>query len=572
MSGTEVQPGRFAKAAGRWHASLRFRTITVTLAVGFLAILLVGTVISAQLRDSLFEDRRDQILEDAAGRADDAQNRFSASAAATSQEAQQLANDTAQVLLQGAGGTTGVALLRMPYPETPRVILDLYSDSLLAQLISPELRDQVATESGQFWQSIAIPVNDSGALVSAEYADQTIPGVVVGTDVTLPLAGDYELYLVYSLESESQTLTLILQVLAVGWVVITLLLVTMSWYLTRSVLNPVHDAAVTAQKLADGDLDQRMQVDRRDELAQLGESFNAMAEATQEKIQQLADLSAMQQRFVSDVSHELRTPLTTIRMATEVLYRARASFPDSQARSVELLSGQLDRFEEMLADLLEISRHDAGAAELDAEEVDLRALVERAIQAAEPLAQEHELVVRRDLPNQRVLVDCDARRVERILRNLLVNAIEHAEGNPIDVALAANPQAAVVVVRDHGVGMTTIQTQRVFDRFWRGDPARARTLGGTGLGLAISLEDARLHGGVLDAWGAPGEGAAFRLALPRRAGIEIPAELPLDVVPHRPEPDLAPPVDPQGPDAIPALGGSPLGSSVSAMSSDAEEG
>src|SRR5699024_2613787 len=146
-------------------------------------------------------------------------------------------------------------------------------------------------------------------------------------------------------------------------------------------------------------------------------------------------------------------------------------------------------------------------------------------------------------------VDADARRVERILRNLLINAVEHGEGHDIEVHLAGHATAVSVVVRDHGIGMTAVQAQHVFDRFWRADPARARTLGGTGLGLPIALEDARLHGGTLDAWGQPGHGARFRLTLPRRSGMEIgqpplPLRSSADQAPSEPEIEAADPAAP----------------------------
>jgi two-component system sensor histidine kinase MtrB len=122
--------------------------------------------------------------------------------------------------------------------------------------------------------------------------------------------------------------------------------------------------------------------------------------------------------------------------------------------------------------------------------------------------------------------------VERILRNLLVNAVEHGEGRDVVVTSAADRDAVAVVVRDHGCGLAPGEERLVFDRFWRADPARARTSGGTGLGLAIALEDARLHSGWLEAWGEPGHGSVFRLTLPREAGSELVGS-PLPLVPGR---------------------------------------
>ncbi len=295
----------------------------------------------------------------------------------------------------------------------------------------------------------------------------------------------------------------------------------MTWFFAQRVLRPVREVARTAERLADGMLDERLDVHGTDELATLGRSFNEMAESLQDQIERMAELSHLQQRFVSDVSHELRTPLTTIRMASEVLHANRDSFAPAVRRSAELLQTQIDRFEQMLADLLEISRFDAGAAALDVERRDLQDIVAHAVELAAPLAERTGSHISVTGPGRPCDADIDPRRVERIVRNLIVNAIEHGEGRPIEITVGVNESAVAVVVRDHGAGMTPEEAGRVFDRFWRGDPARARTSGGTGLGLSISLEDARLHAGTLDAWGSPGEGAAFRLTLPRSAGMVI---------------------------------------------------
>jgi two-component system sensor histidine kinase MtrB len=255
-----------------------------------------------------------------------------------------------------------------------------------------------------------------------------------------------------------------------------------------------------------------------------------MASELEKQINTLEELSAVQQRFVSDVSHELRTPLTTVRMASEVLYEARDDFDPVAARSAELLQNELDRFEALLNDLLEISRFDAGAAQLTVEEVDLRDLVQQVVEANAPLAETNNTKIAVHESGE-AKAEVDTRRIERILRNLLVNAIEHSEGHPIDILIESDDAAVAVAVRDHGVGFEASQARQVFHRFWRGDAARARTVGGTGLGLAIAMEDANLHGGWLTAWGRPGMGAQFRLTLPRKVGAILETS-PLPLVPR----------------------------------------
>lgn len=195
-----------------------------------------------------------------------------------------------------------------------------------------------------------------------------------------------------------------------------------------------------------------MAVRGEDEVARLAESYNEMAGSLAAQIAQLEEFGALQRRFTSDVSHELRTPLTTVRMAADVLYASRDELLPALRRSSELLVTELDRFEELLADLLEISRLDAGVAELGAERVDLSAVVRRATDAVRGIAADAGTDLVLDLPAGE-LIEADPRRVERIVRNLVANAIDHGEGRPVEVTVAGDRAAVAVVVRDHGVGL-----------------------------------------------------------------------------------------------------------------------
>ena len=245
----------------------------------------------------------------------------------------------------------------------------------------------------------------------------------------------------------------------------------------------------------------------------------------QRQITRLENLSRVQQRFVSDVSHELRTPLTTIRLASAVIDGAKESFEPTVARSAELLMLQLDRFERLLEDLLEISRFDAEVAALESIDFDIGALIKTNVEELQFAARELNTEIRFGQPIEQVVVRGDIRRISRILRNLLTNAIDHANSKPVEVALAFNENTVAISVRDFGEGFDKEVARRIFDRFWRADPSRSRVHGGTGLGLSISLEDARLHNGELEAYAEPGKGAHFVLTLPRRAGDEISGRL-----------------------------------------------
>jgi len=292
----------------------------------------------------------------------------------------------------------------------------------------------------------------------------------------------------------------------------------------------VRIAADTSERLAAGQLEVRIPEKGDDVIATLARSFNGMADSLQRQITKLAALSQVQQRFVSDVSHELRTPLTTIRLASDVLYDQRETFPAATARTTELLHTQVQRFELLLADLLEMSRYDAGAVDMELEPTNLVRLVEDAMEAVETLSASKGTALKLEAPGGYFEAEVDARRIRRILQNLLANAIDHGEGKPIVVYVDSNQSAVAIAVRDYGVGMSSAAMDRVFDRFWRADPSRQRSTGGTGLGLAISLEDAALHGGWLEVWSAPGEGSCFRLTLPRRRGESF-DESPLDLPP-----------------------------------------
>ncbi|MFH8485336.1 MtrAB system histidine kinase MtrB [Streptomyces longisporoflavus] len=388
------------------------------------------------------------------------------------------------------------------------------------QSVPEALRDSVDKGTRAYQSNTRIVFNDGR---------EAQPGLVIGKRLN-DLNGDpYQLYYLFPLTQEEESLGVVRTTLATAGLFVVVLLGAIAWLVVRQVVTPVRMAAGIAERLSAGRLQERMKVTGEDDIARLGEAFNKMAQNLTLKIQQLEQLSRMQRRFVSDVSHELRTPLTTVRMAADVIHDARVDFDPVTARSAELLADQLDRFETLLADLLEISRFDAGAAALEAEPIDLREVVRRVVGGAEPLAERKGTHIRIVGDQQPVVAEADARRVERVLRNLVVNAVEHGEGRDVVVRLAAAGGAVAVAVRDYGVGLKPGEATRVFSRFWRADPARARTTGGTGLGLSIALEDARLHGGWLQAWGEPGGGSQFRLTLPRTAdeplrGSPIPLE------------------------------------------------
>ncbi|MDN4474899.1 MtrAB system histidine kinase MtrB [Demequina sp. SYSU T00192] len=486
----------------RFRGSLLLRVVVSTMVLGLGAVLVIGALVSTQIRDGLVQTRVDRILAETARDATSAQENVDASTAESSGDLQQLVYDLLDGLGTLGGNSRGLVPLRDPANSSGVLLSTPVSDTDLVEVITPQMRDAVQSGAAQSWQFVAMP--DTGE-----------PGVVVGVPFTIRVAGEYELYFVYSLADEQATLSLIQRVLAVGGVALMALLGVLTFQVTRQTVRPVRQAARVASRLAEGILSERMTVRGQDEMATLARTFNEMAESLQRQITRMEELSRLQRRFVSDVSHELRTPLTTIRMASDVLHDARPGFPPEVARSAELLDTQIDRFESLLSDLLEISRIDAGAAQLEFDDMSLADVVRDQVEAMVPAARSQGVELRLWVAKGDHVASMDRPRVARIVRNLLSNAIEHAQRRPVDIVVASTNRAVAVVVRDYGIGLTPQQAQRVFDRFWRADSARARTMGGTGLGLAIAREDAQLHGGKLEAWGLPGKGASFRLQLPR---------------------------------------------------------
>ena len=486
--------------------------LAVAMTLAALVLLLVfGIIVASQLRSSMFETRKDAILADASLRFSSAQSVFSSSTATSPDQVQESARGALASLKASAAGAgaTNVALLRSE-GSTPSLRINQIEDEQMRGLITPQMREAVA-QGGAQWQSVGIRASDS---------DKVSPGILVGTQVQLPRAGTHELYILYSLAADQRQVDVVLRVLVLSALPIIVTLPIGVFALLHRLLLPVRLTVSAATKAAEGDLDVRVEVHGADEMAALGRAFNAMTSSLQDTISRYDELAKLQQRFVSDVSHELRTPLTTIRMAEDIVWDNREDLPAHARRSAELLHDQTERMEQMLADLLEISRYDAASALLDAEERDLRPIVTRVVEACAELAQRQGVPVEVVAPAL-AAAEIDERRIERVIRNLVVNAIEHADGTRVTITVATSATDVACRVRDRGVGMTQEVADHVFDRFYRADTARARTTGGTGLGLAISTEDVAIHGGRLQAYGEPGKGASFLMTLPKHAGDEI---------------------------------------------------
>ena len=492
-----------AAVRSRWRRSLQVRVVTTTLLASLVVIVAVGALVSSRVSDGLLGAKRKAALAEATAGQHYAETQL-AQADRTDAASLDRLLETLAITLDSRGSPAGlydVALLPVLSSGTVYASPPFTSEDVPAQLRAI-VTDQAA---------------EAYAYTKVKRDNGREPALVIGA----PLPASYELYYVFPLATEASTLNLVQRTLALGAGALLVLIGGVIVLVTRQVVNPVRMAAAIAGRLADGHLEERLHVSGEDDLAKLARSFNLMARSLQRQITELEELSRVQRRFTADVSHELRTPLTTVRLAAEVLHEARADFPPETARAAELLAGELDRFEMLLGDLLEISRHDARVAVLDGETCDVAALAKGAVAAVQPVAERRSCTIELVGVSEPVLVDADPRRVQRILRNLLINGVEHGECRPVQVEVRSDDECVSIRVRDSGVGLREGEEELVFTRFWRADPSRARNRGGSGLGLSLALEDALLHGGTLRASGRPGQGASFVLTLPRRRGEAV---------------------------------------------------
>lgn len=495
-----------------FRRSLFLKVFSLAAFLSIVLVYLVGSNVYGRISNGIFEEKTSSAISEGRAAIQYAQYRFSIAGldskvdyGVIADEVVKSANISAEesgrevVLINAAGKKVG----GIPSVNT--------SNFLLPEAVPNSLREEIIASEELKWSR--------GNL---EYVNgKVIPGIYIGRLIDIPNAGKYEMYVAYDFAAQQSSVDLIGRSLwGTGFLLILLILLTASVVL-RLVIKPVQIAAEVAESLTTGDLERRMSVKGEDEIARLGIAFNQMATTLANQIAKLENLSRVQQRFVSDVSHELRTPLTTIRMASDVIHGARTSFDPTIARSAELLLSQIEKFELLLQDLLEVSRFDAEAAILTLDRIEITAVVRRCAEDLTLLAQEKGTTIRLHGFDSPIFADADARRIERIIRNLITNAVDHSESKPVDLTAAESDNAVSIGVRDYGVGLAKQYWSRVFDRFWRADPSRSRIRGGTGLGLSIAKEDAILHGGDIKVWGEPGAGAHFVLTIPKKVGAQI---------------------------------------------------
>jgi len=491
-----------------WRTSLVFRITGTIVALSVILIWLLGSALYSRVSTGIFDEKLKLSILDAESTARNTQIQLTFSTFRDTEALSLVFDDILALPPTTSEGTAKEIAVFSSSGINENFKFDGTSNLLDPKSVPSEFREVTRKATETQWVRTNL----------IYLGGKTEPGILVGQDLKISGVGKYEFYVIFSLAQQEKTMNLIFNYLLLTGVVLTLLIGATTYFVMRRLIAPIQDAARVAEELTKGNLDLRMDFKGEDEIASLGYSFNEMAVSLQQQISRLENLSKLQQRFVSDVSHELRTPLTTIRMASQIIYATRDSFEPTVARSAELLISQIERFESLLTDLLEVSRFDAQAAVMEIEETDLVALVKETIDYVHP---SQDRIVNLQAPSSPIMVDVDPRRIKRIIRNLISNALDHRENQKIDVRIVETENEVSVGVRDYGSGFNYIDRKMLFERFWRADSSRARSTGGTGLGLSISLEDAKLHQGEIDVWGERGKGAHFVLTIPKFAGGSV---------------------------------------------------
>lgn len=337
--------------------------------------------------------------------------------------------------------------------------------------------------------------------------------VDVGGQPYLVVAGQVpgsaaQLYLYFSEQGIQHNLAQLRNILAAAWLSVVLVAALAGRLLARRTLDPVAKASEAARMMAGGRLDTRLPVTAADEFGAWAAAFNEMADALEAKVAALSAARARELRFTANVAHELRTPLAALVAAASLLNDQVGDLPDPARRPAELLIADVNRLRTLVDELMEISRLDAGSEPVQQRQVDVRSLMTALI-----AARGWEVQVAKDATS--LWLTTDARRVERILANLIGNAVEHS-GREVAVRTGTEGRHGYVEVADAGPGIQPEHLPHIFERFYKADSARAGA--GSGLGLAIAQENARLLGGDITVSSEVERGSVFRLTLPLRPG------------------------------------------------------
>jgi signal transduction histidine kinase len=342
----------------------------------------------------------------------------------------------------------------------------------------------------------------AGELVSDEVEVTGVPHLVVGGRL---LRSPLVLYFFFPRRALVSSLVELRNLLALAWVVAVAAAALFGHLVARRTLRPVRAAAKASQSLAEGLLETRLEAASDDEFGAWTESFNRMAEALGSKIEALSLARERERQFTADVAHELRTPLAGMVSAASLLAEELERLPEEALRPARLLVDDVRRFHTLVLELLELARLDAGEGGVYLERLDVGEAVSA---VARPWADRARVQLR--VPDG-LTVSADRRRFQRVLANLVTNAVSHGGGD-VEIAARAEDGFVAIDVSDRGPGLDDDATERIFDRFYKADSSRS--VAGSGLGLAIARQHALAQGGSLQAANAEGGGARFTFRLP----------------------------------------------------------
>ena len=360
------------------------------------------------------------------------------------------------------------------------------NDNARYNAIPPTLR--VAARTGVVWERTRV---------------DNVPYLILGTSVQ---PANVEVYEFVSLANQEQDLSRLTWNSAYAAAIAIAVSMLLGFFAARGVLLPLRRLGLAARRLGAGKLDTRLEVRGSDEVADVSRTFNDTAAALERSVAELRSLEAASRRFVADVSHELRTPLTAMTAVTDMLEEA-TDVGDESAPAAQLIVNETRRLARLVEDLMEVSRFDAGTAELRREQVELVGLVSNCLDARGWLDRV-TLSVPDDMP-----VRVDQRRIDVIVANMVGNAIKHGGEGPVELSISVRGANLILDVRDHGPGIPPEALEHIFERFYKADKARGRSEG-SGLGLSIAYENAHIHGGELSGRNHPDGGAVFSLRLP----------------------------------------------------------
>ncbi|MGW6511369.1 sensor histidine kinase [Streptomyces niveus] len=380
------------------------------------------------------------------------------------------------------------------------------SDQASVDGLTSELRASVETRPVAVFQRVRTG-NHSSLVVG-------LPVTYSGDGYTARTLSGLTLYLIVPQKSEQAYVDALVTAVERATLPALGLAALLALLLARGVLRPVRALSKATRRMADGHFDVRLRVEGTDELADLAQAFNDTAAALEESITELRRMEAGARRFAADISHELRTPLAAMTAVTDVLAEETPGLVGDTADAVHLITEETLRLARLVDDLMEISRFDAHAAELNLDDLDLAESLRRTL-AIRGWPDD----VLTDLPDG-IRARVDPRRLDVVVANLVGNALRHG-GQPVTLTLTLAPRRApdepgvLIEVSDHGPGIPESALPHLFERFYKAGPARSRSES-SGLGLAITAENVHLHGGHIHAANRPGGGAVFTVELPLR--------------------------------------------------------